>query len=693
MPAPKEQKVQPQEKEPRRDFVLKEKTEELEETLESSIEIKFATEEEERKLAEDICEEIRLILTDRKDLEDEWDAQEDAYEGNLADKNFPFEDCSNSNVPIIAEKVDAVTARVEEGIWGVEPLWIVRPMGNTTKEVCEKKERVLDYTSRREMDLETQMDNVIHDAVCKGTGILELPWVHETERVTDVERYAGNKKGLAEFLENYPEAPENKEQSRLWHKFRNQLEKKEDIEVIVDYDEDVWNGPKPQHVPLKDFITENVKNLRKSHINGKRIWQSGDELLRKVKDNYYEQARVNRVRYNIGEKGEWIEDEDFLTKSHECFVVIYKYDVDGDGLEERILVDVAYEKKVILRAIKYPYWHKRPYFIPFYISSKADGFYRSGLAEMLEDIQVLANVLFNLVVDAGTVGVVPSFKALEGAKSYLAPQLNKGWYPGVTFWTRTPDDIEQLQINLPNLGIITNLAAMVDKYAELRSGVSHYMTGKEAPLDPRAPARKAMLLLREANMRVGKYINNLQHSMAELAYQIIELYYQFMPEGKEYQITGEEGEPAFPKISREELRQKTYYVPHGSVKVFFRALEKEINKEIFETLSVHPLIARNPEAQRYLLETYVKSAGADWDKQVHKIIPTEEKLKEYLTEIQVEAIKRKEEEDRAKGERLQQLMATGIPEAQAVRQVEDEFLKMKDEERKRKEKEAKLGRG
>lgn len=687
---PIEKKVTPAEveKDIKKDYAFKEKPEDLEESYESYLEITFESDEEEDTLAKRIRTEIDEILEDQEELKAEWGEADDAYDGILPDKNFPFEGCSNINVPIMAEKTDAITSRIEEAIWTVQPLWIVKPMKDSTPESADKKEKLLDYAVRRETDLEPELSNVIHDATNKGTGILENPWNFEEELLTDIENYPGSKQGLAEFLENYPDPPENQKQRKLYNKFLSQLKRGEDVEFIVEYPEAIWNGPDPRHVSLEDFIVPiDCKQLRKAHIHGKHVVLTGDELLQKVKNKKYSEEKVNRLRYAEDKEGNQTTDEvdSFSTKEFDFYILIYKYDTNDDGIEERCLIDYAYEKGIIMKAIKYPYWHKRSYFIPFYISSRSKGFYRAGMKDLLKDVQELANVLINLFVDCTVIGAVPTFKALEGAKELLKPQLNKGWYPGVTFWVQTQEDMQTMPIVTPNLGFMATLITFMEKFAELRSGASQYMTGKESPMDARAPAAKVMMLIKEANIRISQYINNIKRSMAELAYQMVELYYQFMPEGKEYEIMGSEGKPAFPKITRKELKERAVYIPHGSVEVFARALNREINKEIFETLDSHPIIMANPEARRFLMETYIKSAGADWDTHVHKLVPTPEEFEKMQIRITKEAIKAIQTEQAAKGQRLRELMTQGAPEAEAVQMVEQEFAERSQAEEKAKQ--------
>jgi len=678
----------------RTDYILEERPEEKVRFSEDSLKVTLSEKKQEEFLKY-LCEEIDAIDQKQQLYFKEFDIDDDQYDGILEEKTFPFEDSSNIAVPMTPEKVDAVATRAIKAIVEAEPIWIVEPTEESDIEACEKQERFLDFIAKNKIDYEEVVGNVAFDATLYGTGILELTWAQEVERVRGIGKYAG-KKGLKEFLASYPDAQEK------YPAFVRRLEEGETIDILEEYDDVVYNAAKPIHIPIRDFVInpDNI-TLKKASLYGKRFSQTGNELRQKAKDNYYDDiSSLTLVKESTGEDAQSV-DMKFLKREFQCYRLVVSYAFEEGETEQKYLVELVYDsnksKKQLLRIVQYPYWHNQPCFIPFHITRRKRSFYREGIAKMLRYPQLAADVLFNLGIDIATIQAMPSFKARRSAKSVLARELNKGWYPGVIFWVDDIDnDLKEIRHGEGNIGQLQNLEQTANRYGELRSGISPYMSGKESSTDKDAPARKTAILLNESNMRVGAYIKQLQRSNREVAFQLIQLYYQFMPAGQEYRILNEAGDPAFPKINRDEIQLRADYRPHGSADTLNRVYEQESLFQNYERLRANPLLSPeiNPPGFRYLTEQLVKAMGGDWDKKASKIVLSDQALKEWHSEVLKMALQKKEAEEKKQMQARQanqqgvqqgadqaaamveQLLQQGVPPEEAKRMVQQQFDQM-----------------
>ena len=661
------------------------------------------------------CKDNIKEIQDRRDelgLETIWEENENQYYGNLPDKSFPFKDSSNLNMPITREKIDTIVNKVSLARFTPEDIWELLPTQSfgknieETNKACHAKQKFLTFECRNELNYEEESSPVDFDATVHGTGILELPWYYETDTMRDVEVYDGRvgqefapptlekpqgemitNEGLAQFLKNYPD--EDRAQSKeTYRRYLRQLKAGKRIEIVVEYDTDVWNNPKPKHVPLRDFfIHPDTTDIKDSRFHGKRYILTGSKLQRKEDEEIFDD--IDELKIEATGDGETEEIENFLSKDFTCWTIDLRYGFEGidKGKEKRYLVDFAYDTEdsgevTLLRVRRFPYWHNKPFFIPHYISSKkGPGFYREGLVEILTDSQDLANISLNLYLDCLLFGSIPIMKAKLSQKRTLAPQLRKGLYPGLILWLTSNDDVAFDVSKATNLGPLADTQTLANKYAQLLTGVGEYMSGKEASADTRAPAAKTKMLIQQANVRIGGFIKNIQNASREEAFQLIELYYQYRPEGKVYRAVGEDGEVAFPTITRETLRQRTEYNPVGSIDTISKDVLLQKDMQVYEMVNNDPMF-QNPAMarhKRYVLEIIFKDLGGIWEKSIDKLLPTEEEIKKYLVEVQAQAMLKAQEMQKQKiqgqqiKKRAKMLIDSGMDKEQVRAQLQSEF--------------------
>lgn len=565
---------------------------------------------------------VDSILQARQDgqWDENWDMWEDYYFGVSPDNAMGQ---ANVFIPLTQEIVDTIDAVIEQALFNASPWLQISPREPMDVDVAKKKEAHLDFALQVEMKAKEKLDPIRFDAIALGTGVGHLPWLKETDRIRDEEEYDGLvHSDMERFLQRYPKAQED------FPEVVSKLRKGEKVRIQVEYTEAIHDAPDLEYIPLRDWIVRDRAQWDKLHrevfvghkIEGLR-W---DDLLRLEEEGYYED--VDDVRFKFNEKGEREERISFETDTYEIITGIVRWKKPGEARERRYLVDFHPESRTILRFLRYPYWHNRPNYIPFYLQRSRKYIYGISVVQKIEGTQDEVNASHNLLLDSVAFSM-PMFKARKGTESIFNP-LRDGMRPGKTFYTDNPEsDIQSLQVPISSsVQVLGAIEQSANRHGELASGATQNLSGLESSNDPDAPATKTIAQTQQALMRIGKYLAVFGSSLVEFGFQVEELYYQFSPQGRIYRVMGDTGVPVFPKITRQELRLRADYLPHGSTSVLNPEREKRENVQALELLMKIPEVANSPLKRWAAIEIVMDSLGSHWAQKKYKFLPSPEEL-------------------------------------------------------------------
>lgn len=683
----------------RRDVVLTEVNEDEQSDLPLGLKPVKISDDQREELTKLICNEIDAILTKRIDLglEEEWQSNQDQYDGILPEKEFPSEHSSNFNVPITADKVDTLFAQTEKAMFFSKPIIGIEPApfeGHEEEkgidvEISEKKEEFLDFVMTNEVPVKEGTELGRFQACLHGTGWVCVPWVFKTEPQYDEEIYEGAK-DLDKFVKNYPTPPDEWGEA----KYKNYLKRlimNETIRFEVEYNSVIHNGPLPRSVDIFDFIIDPMtKNIKASRFHGERMTMSGDEIIENVENEFFIKDTLETLftdpKFTPSQNKEF--EEIFNNKEFEVYRIEFMHSFKAKMQSKRYLAFVLYEKetnrKLLLQIFNYPWWHNQWDYLPIYIAPKRrKGIYRDGLAMMLRDPQLLANISHDIMVDCAIAQVIPTWRARKAAKKQVAGELSKGHYAGVVYWLDNPEsDLIPNEVGGRNLNFMPAIQANAERMADLRSGMTSGLSGRELPQDPGAPGNKTIALLSQSNIRIGPFLDRMQESlMRELAYQIIQLYYQFKPSGVSFKSV--DGVSAFPKLSRDELRRREHYTPMGTAEILDDQLQDQKDQLLLKLSLEHPDIQQRPKTRIFLLEEMIKHLGIRYRRKLRKILPSEEELRKEQLDLARQAVQehaqqaQKDQADQAEmmkiKVRTQQLLSQGMTPEQAKAVVSQEF--------------------
>lgn len=452
------------------------------------------------------------------------------YEGKPQAKEFPWPGASNVFVPMVGWTVDSIHANMMNRIYGYDrlndiiaarPAEVIGmdPATNqpiTWYDAAEELQKFLaHYTGLNgPVDLYPIVNDFTLETLKLGTSVIYNPWLtlQRTGDVT-VDRETG------------------------------QVNRRADTTI--------YDAPHPYVIPLEDFISMpgygeihgpfaspivgHYSFYRDSHLRlMSKEWREG-ALETILQDGGPSWGRTSDEVKNdqARNEGDTVLPEDVRGLETRLAHLWMEYDINGDGLEERIYVEYDPATSTVARCIPYPY-RTRPYVIGRFI--KREGrLYGIGVAEILEYLQAGLNTVYNQAIDNGTLANTRFWKIRKG--SWTA-QTFKGVVPNGRVYVDQPDDVvpEQMGEIYPS---IFELARGLEGFGERRSGIADPQLGRDPA--SRTPATSTMAFIQEATRRFDLYAKDLRRGLGELGMQIIELIQQKKPREAIYNVSGPNG--------------------------------------------------------------------------------------------------------------------------------------------------------
>lgn len=578
--------------------------------------------EEERALAEHLFTTLTGIQQARADAgwDENWDLWEDLYFGVIRDRAFGQ---ANFHNPLAQITVDTVLSVLDQAIFSSSPWINVLPRERMDVEVARRREDFLQHALDTEMKVKDALELIHFDMTVLGTGVGWLPWLREMDRLRDEQVYDGtNRRDMERLAERYPTF------DTKWPEIAAKLRGGKKVRLLAEYDEAIYDAPKLTYIPLRQWIvrhTARPDELHRESYVGHMFDLRWDDLLREEKRRYYRD--VDRLRFWTNPQTSAHEEQsDYATKKYEIHTGIVRWKRPSDTLERRYLVDFEPSSRSILRLLRYPYWHNRPNYIPYYLQRSTRYVYGIGIVQKVEQSAIESMAEQNLTLDAVQFSL-PMFKARRGTESIFNP-MRDGMQPGKVWYFDNPQtDAQEFQVSLSSA--VTILISMMDRAyrnAELASGASQNLSGLESARDPDAPASKTLAQINQALMRIARYLGTYSRSLSEMAHQICELYYEFSPQGRTYRAMGPDGVPLFPVISRQELRLRADYAMSGSTVNINPERELRDNMEAVKLLFQMPEFQQSGLKRWAAVEMMLDSLGSSWRAKKYKFLPSPKEL-------------------------------------------------------------------
>ena len=592
---------------------------------------------------------------------DSAEAYRNQYYGLLEPTSFPFEGCFQLDMRMTPKIQDAVLAQAQEAFDDADPHWAVGPTPN--KEVMEirnKQEKVLDYYDDTEMRNSEDLEGIRHDAFLLGLGWEALVFDRQFIRSREIKNYQNLEQFVADFPNDY-------------NKYMDIVEKLQQGNpqtLKLECNQEWRRSPRRTHVEFEDGIVpldaKGVEGVNKADIKAIRKIYKWHEIKTMEEEGDFFPGTAEKLKYKpeLNKDTKLYEvDPEYLRKDYETFEAQYYIYITENGKKRRVLTlwNVEAEKKVCMRAIRYPYDHNRSFLIPHCIKYTAKGLYQDGIGRMLHDIHLAANATLNQVLNASVLANSLSLKARTGTDS-LRRAYEHRWYPGSILELQNMDDVQQFQFGTPNLASLISLFSIIERFGSDATGIINTQLGMESPDDPEAPASKTFALMRKAEIKLRRYIKNLKRSEDEAGYQALRLIYQFIPAKRLSQIVGEDVSD-----TKDFLKPQIRVVTNASGFAIEKMFEKKDDMQMAMFLMQDPMVQSDPEKRSKLYYTVAASQGSNWDKKIIGIVPTSEEIREMKAKAEEQ---RRQKRAQVGAEAAKQAMAGGASpqEAQAAGQ-------------------------
>ena len=193
-------------------------------------------------------------------------------------------------------------------------------------------------------------------------------------------------------------------------------------------------------------------------------------------------------------------------------------------------------------------------------------------------------------------------------------------------------------------GQIINLLLFLGKLTDDKTGISAGMSGKESPMDPRAPAAKTAMLLKQSGINISDYINCIVPSFNIVGQIVLQLTHQMSKSGRKYRqkqragaVTG--GDP-FAEISRDEMVAKTNIQSRAAAFDFDKLNQKRENLAITQALmEMFPgIMGQNPQGVFTLARTLVQSWSPLWKNKVDQVVGTPQEFQKGQMKVALQAL-------------------------------------------------------
>jgi hypothetical protein len=299
--------------------------------------------------------------------------------------------------------------------------------------------------------------------------------------------------------------------------------------------------PAIQHVPLQHFyFPANAVSLDPDHPVApaqwcaQKFWLTKAQIKAKVVEDGdllpgYDKKEVDHVfnfdRTKEEPTDEVIQDEGDLNPFEDLkidlFEVWVRYDADGDGIEEDIVVIYHEPTMSILRATYNPFRHgQRPFEILNYLPTF--GPYGMGVAEVNQWAQYTLTKMLNAQVDNALLANTRMFGFPSG--SNILP--DEPIYPGRQFALGPNEQIQEIRLSDTYPSLPQSMFSFL-QWAEQRTGVSELRQGNITGLPDRTPASTVLSILREGNKRFDMIISNMREPFTRMGLRLIQNFAQF----------------------------------------------------------------------------------------------------------------------------------------------------------------------
>lgn len=555
-----------------------------------------------------------VIKSWEQEIQDNWSR----YDMQPPDRELPFEGAANYRTGLTRLMTDAILARIMAGVATIRPIFRAEAQEGTFQDIEQAGdvESFLDWSLENEVDFVPWLDDALIQAGVEGAAIGYLTWQTEREH------------RLVEIVEPSDEPISTDGGTVMKHTT---------VSRIKEVDEVVEAHPHLDLIPLTDFLVGDPrrKRLRDQPWMGHRSTLYRAELvqLKGQPGSGYFDDEIDDLITGAGNQTTAPSTRDAdrgvdqrtgvnttnqtsqlrMLDKFEVWTLIAWYDWDLDGKPERVVAEIAMPQKRLIRLIKYPYLHNRPFYIPIVLKPRPNSFYPYSLVGDMRMDQDELDALSNQRTDATAIAIASLFMFLYDEQAGFDPGRVK-FALGESI--KVDGDINHVQVmakafkgvQVPGMEIINYILDM----ARQKSGIHTQQTGGME--SKRTTAFEVGAVIQEGNVQFKRMIERVSVALSEIAYQIIALYQQHADRSqpKVFKVLNAAKNP-FRTIDVGELAGRWNYRVHGMAIAGQRDLDTRKAFEFLDLGAKHPwiaeLVAMDPRRKYAAVRTFLDKIG------------------------------------------------------------------------------------
>ena len=636
------------------------------------------SEEQKKNLAKWFTKDLKKCVRHVNKMKRTWAMYRATFMLEYFEKFYPSVGLG-ANFPsgLLCEKVLEGMDRIQKAVFTPRPLFVVDDKTSNLEDI--------DFIHRAEWFQHSYFENElfaesvlspqgIFEFILDGSVIVEADQMYEKIPQRTLKTYTS----LDELMADSSKVLDQSMLADAMDKLTNDKPAK----VLIEEELLTKNGQQIFLVDKVDhLVPPKVYNERDLKFRGRRMYLTASDMQLLASDgvNWYKQVDVDKVlqarqdrrvrRGNMGEDAEdyakerlceeeygmlayqWHGDEDTLkadktTRPYRDTWAVYritckygyKTESDPKGLIPKFCVfDFEPESQTILRARTFPSFTERKNWFHFKLSFAPDSYYGFGYGgRLIQDDWLAANAI-GLYMEGAAMATFKPFLCVHPEFSDAIVPFQDGMGPGKIGYVKNITDFQQFEIAPPTPALIAGLLPIIDKRSENKTSITSLVQGQTQSKDPRSPARKAQMLLREAEIGIDSQIDDWNktgwNALADYTWETC--YQNLVYQGKsayEDMIAFEGDIPELEntnKITLEELKKKVHWKSQASATFLNSELRTATFIKQFEFFSplLQTLGAINPDLFKKYFLRWLRTAARELQLRGFRyLIPTAKEL-------------------------------------------------------------------
>lgn len=502
-------------------------------------------EEEQKKIAQQICTDYRRDLKSRADWEEKRDRWYKLWACHRDPKTTPWPGASNVCIPLLATAANQFQARSYQAIFAPPGMVKTIPVGEADYERAKNVEKYMNWQTLYEMEeYEEVFDKLLQLLPINGTAFKKVYYSSILERP------------VSEYISA--------------------------LDLVLPY---------------------RTKTLETARRITHRLWLHYDELVKRDDLGLY--ANFDKVNETPGstpkvaleETAKKVTGEDSVSATDEPHLMLecHKDYKIGDGEMKAYIFTVDDSSQTLLRVTSREFKQGDEtitlnYFTDYHFIPNPEGFYSFGFGHFLEQLNEMANTTFNQIFDAGRLSNQPF--GFYGRRSGIKKRTIK-LHPGMMI------EVEDAsQVNFPSMQrvdqVLFQVLGLVQQYVERFSSTSDYLSGREAKGTKTPTASGTLAIIEQGLVTFAVMTKRIFRSLRKELRLIMQLNHIFLPDTKEFRVMEDADNIAFPDMKKEDFKGVFDVIPIGDPSYASRGIRRQEATEKYNLLMANPLIAGSP---------------------------------------------------------------------------------------------------